>query len=88
LTGEQASVVSPKLTQVADAFAAAKDVVLGALLDVPCGRAGRIASYALQIYMQAGRSHAMPPANITEITPEERQSIVAWYEAATGTASQ
>ena len=104
LTGEQASIVSPKLTQVAE-FAAAKDVVMGrcsmchaaepvweGIYHAPKGVMldddNRIASYAREIYMQAGRSHAMPPANITEITPEERQSIVAWYEAATGTVRQ
>ena len=35
-----------------------------------------------EIYLQAGRSHAMPPANVTEITPEERALLVAWFEEA------
>ncbi len=40
----------------------------------------QIARYAREIYIQAGRSHAMPPANITEIEPEERKLLVQWYE--------
>ena len=35
-----------------------------------------------EIYLQAGRSHAMPPGNVTGITPEERALIVAWFEEA------
>jgi uncharacterized membrane protein len=41
---------------------------------------GEIAAHAHEIYIQAGRSHAMPPGNITEISPEERKLLVAWYE--------
>ncbi len=41
-----------------------------------------IAAHAREIYLQAGRSHAMPPGNVTEITPEERRLIVAWFEGA------
>ena len=41
-----------------------------------------IAMHAREIYLQAARSHAMPPGNITEITPEERRLLVAWYESA------
>jgi uncharacterized membrane protein len=41
-----------------------------------------IASHAREIYLQAGRSHAMPPGNVTEISPEERRLLVAWYESA------
>lgn len=41
-----------------------------------------IALHAREIYLQAGRSHAMPPANVTQITPEERALLVAWYEEA------
>lgn len=41
---------------------------------------GEIAAHAHEIYIQAGRSHAMPPGNITEISPEERRLLVAWYE--------
>jgi uncharacterized membrane protein len=43
----------------------------------------QIAAHAREIYLQAGRSHAMPPGNITEIEPAERQLIVDWYQAAT-----
>ena len=41
-----------------------------------------IASHAREIYLQAGRSHAMPPGNVTEITPQERQLLVSWFEEA------
>jgi uncharacterized membrane protein len=42
----------------------------------------QIAWHAREIYLQAGRSHAMPPGNLTEIEPQERAAIVRWYEAA------
>lgn len=45
-----------------------------------------IAKHAHEIYIQAGRSHAMPPGNITAITPEERKLLTAWYESATMSA--
>ena len=41
-----------------------------------------IAEHAREIYLQAGRSHAMPPGNVTFVTAEERALIVAWYEEA------
>ncbi len=41
-----------------------------------------IANHAREIYLQAGRSHAMPPGNVTEMTPEERGLITAWFEEA------
>jgi len=41
-----------------------------------------IAAHAREIYIQAGRSHAMPPGNITDITPDERKLLVAWFESA------
>jgi len=41
-----------------------------------------IATMAREIYLQAGRSHAMPPGNLTGVTPEERQLLTAWYESA------
>ncbi len=40
----------------------------------------QIARHAKEIYLQAGRSHAMPPANITEVEEEERKLLVSWYE--------
>jgi len=39
-----------------------------------------IAAYAREIYLQAGRSHAMPPANVSGITAEERRLLVTWFE--------
>lgn len=45
----------------------------------------RIAMHAREIYLQAGRSHAMPPGNVTEISPEERKLLAAWYESAIAT---
>lgn len=41
-----------------------------------------IARHAREIYLQAGRSHAMPPANVTDMQPEERRQIIDWYRAA------
>lgn len=41
-----------------------------------------IAKHARAIYLQAAASHAMPPSNLTEIEPAERQLIAAWYEKA------
>lgn len=42
----------------------------------------QVAQYAREIYLQAGLTHAMPPANVSFIEPEERERIVQWYEAA------
>jgi uncharacterized membrane protein len=42
-----------------------------------------IATLARMIYLQAGVTHAMPPANVSYIEPEERAKIVAWYRGAT-----
>ena len=53
---------------------APKDVILDNPTD--------IAAHAREIYLQAGRSHAMPPANVTEMMPEERKAIIEWYAAA------
>jgi uncharacterized membrane protein len=50
----------------------------GVMLDNDAG----IAEHGREIYLQAGRSHAMPPGNVTAITPEERALIVAWFEEA------
>ncbi|WP_299779671.1 urate hydroxylase PuuD [uncultured Roseobacter sp.] len=43
----------------------------------------QIARQAREIYLQAGMSHAMPPANLSYMEEEERALIVAWYLAAT-----
>ncbi|SMD03057.1 urate hydroxylase PuuD [Rhizobium sp. RU36D] len=40
-----------------------------------------IAAHAREIYLQAGRSHAMPPGNITDVSPQERALLVAWFES-------
>jgi uncharacterized membrane protein len=42
----------------------------------------QIASHAREIYLQAGRSHAMPPGNVTAISDTERRLIAEWYEKA------
>jgi uncharacterized membrane protein len=46
----------------------------------------QIAFHAREIYLQAGRSHAMPPPGAArggvELAPEERALIVAWFEGA------
>jgi len=41
-----------------------------------------IAQNARAIYVQAGLSHAMPPANVTFMETEDRAAIVRWYRAA------
>jgi uncharacterized membrane protein len=57
--------------------------VLWAPKDVALETPEHIAKYAREIYLQAGRTSAMPPANVSFIEPEERAMIVAWYRAAT-----
>ncbi len=42
----------------------------------------QIAAHAREIYLQSGLSHAMPPANVSYMEPEERAAIVAWYTSA------
>ena len=37
---------------------------------------------AKEIYLQAGVSHAMPPANITDLANEDRIKIVKWFRSA------
>ncbi|MDZ5695773.1 urate hydroxylase PuuD [Chelativorans sp. M5D2P16] len=54
--------------------AAPKDVVL----DTDAA----IAAHAREIYLQAGRSHAMPPGNVSAMTEEERRLLVTWFEEA------
>jgi uncharacterized membrane protein len=41
-----------------------------------------IAVQAREIFLQAGLTHAMPPANVSYIEPAERARIVAWYRRA------
>ena len=45
------------------------------LLETPAD----IAAAARQIYLQAGVSSAMPPANVTYMEPQERTAIIRWY---------
>lgn len=40
--------------------------------------------HARAVYLQAGISHAMPPANLSYMQEDERAAIVAWYRAAIG----
>ena len=42
-----------------------------------------VARHARQIYLQAGRSHAMPPPGAFAMDDAARSDIVAWYRAAT-----
>lgn len=41
-----------------------------------------LATQAKAVYLQSGLSHAMPPANLSYMEPQERAAIVAWYRAA------
>ena len=50
----------------------------GVLLETPM----QIAAEAKAIYLQSGVSHAMPPANVAYMEPEERARIRDWFEAA------
>ncbi|MEZ5732968.1 MAG: urate hydroxylase PuuD [Paracoccaceae bacterium] len=43
----------------------------------------QIAGQARKIFLQAGVTHAMPPANVSFIEPAERARIVAWYRGVT-----
>ena len=43
-----------------------------------------VAMHARQIYLQAGMSMAMPPANLTYMDNESRAALVRWYEGAEG----
>jgi uncharacterized membrane protein len=45
------------------------------LLETPAD----VAKYARQIYLQAGATHAMPPANVTYMEEDERALIRQWY---------
>jgi uncharacterized membrane protein len=46
----------------------------------------QIAAHAREIYLQAGRSHAMPPPNASRfgvaLEPQERKMLVNWYQSA------
>src|SRR3982074_1275574 len=49
----------------------------GVVLDDP----ENISRHARLIEINAVRSHAMPPGNVTEMTPQERQILAAWIAA-------
>jgi uncharacterized membrane protein len=49
----------------------------GVMLETPV----QIATQAKSIFLHSAVSHAMPPANITWMEPEERQLIKRWYQA-------
>lgn len=44
-----------------------------------------VARYAKEIYVQAGLTDAMPPANVSFMEPEERSKVIRWFRAADGT---
>ncbi len=46
------------------------------------GTEGDIVRNAKPIYLQAGVNHAMPPANVTYMEPEDREAIVRWFRNA------
>ena len=54
------------------------------LLETPA----QIAQEARRIYMQAGLSHAMPPANLSYMEPDERAAIVRWFQSAGSAGSE
>ncbi len=47
----------------------------GVVLETPA----QIAQLARRIYVQAGITHAMPPANVSYMEPAERAAIVEWF---------
>ncbi len=50
----------------------------GVVLETPA----QIAAEAKRIYLQAGLTHAMPPANVSYMEPAEREAIVLWFQMA------
>ena len=54
--------------------------ILWAPKGVKLEEAGDIAKYAREIYLQAGLTHAMPPANVSYMEESERQLIQTWYK--------
>ena len=43
-----------------------------------------IARHAREIYVQAGLTDAMPPANVSFMEPEERATVIRWFRKAGG----
>ncbi|MBP6735885.1 MAG: urate hydroxylase PuuD [Rhodobacteraceae bacterium] len=54
------------------------------LLETPA----QIAAEAKRIYLQAGLSHAMPPANVSYMEPAEREAIILWFQSAGKTPTE
>jgi uncharacterized membrane protein len=52
----------------------------GVALETPAD----LTRHARAVYLQAGISHAMPPANLSYMEDDERAAIIAWYRAASG----
>ncbi|MBU3032020.1 urate hydroxylase PuuD [Paracoccus marinaquae] len=52
----------------------------GVFLETPAD----IARAAREIYIQAGLTDAMPPANVSFMEPEERAQVIRWYRSAGG----
>lgn len=50
----------------------------GVVLETPT----QIAHEAKRIYVQAGITHAMPPANLSYMEPAERAAIIHWFRSA------
>ncbi|MES2435263.1 MAG: urate hydroxylase PuuD [Pseudomonadota bacterium] len=50
----------------------------GVVLETPA----QIAAEAKRIYLQAGLTHAMPPANLSYMEPQEREAIILWFQSA------
>ena len=50
----------------------------GVVLETPA----QIAAEAKRIYLQAGLSHAMPPANLSYMELQEREAIILWFQSA------
>ena len=50
----------------------------GVVLETPA----QIAHEARRIYVQAGLTHAMPPANLSFMEPAEREAIILWFRSA------
>ncbi len=60
------------------------DGILWAPKGVRLDSQAHIVRNARAIYLQAGVSHAMPPASMSQITEDERALIRDWFEAANG----
>lgn len=56
----------------------------GVVLETPA----QIAAEAERIYLQSGLSHAMPPANLSNMQPAEREAIILWVQSAGKSATE